>query len=72
MSPRPLTALRLHDAGRLAALGAADGSTAILQLSDGLTELQPNEKAAFAAVRPPSPAPVPEPAWLGCSRRADC
>ncbi len=69
VSPRALTALRVHDAGRLAALGAADGSTAILQLSDGLTELQPNEKAAFAAVRPPSPGPATQVGLAGLLER---
>ncbi len=41
----------MHESGKLAAVGAADGSTAILQLCDGLVELQPNEKATFGAVR---------------------
>ena len=51
MAPCALTALRIHEGGRLAAVGAADGSTAILQLCDGLADLQPNEKATFSAVR---------------------
>ncbi|KAK9846621.1 hypothetical protein WJX81_007768 [Elliptochloris bilobata] len=50
VAPCALTALRIHEAGRLAAVGAADGSTAILQLCEGLADLQPNEKATFSAI----------------------
>ena len=55
-------------------MGAADGSTAILQLCDGLADLQPNEKATFSAVRdapaclrklgPATCCALPEPPWL--------
>ena len=46
----PLTALRLQENGRIAAVGAADGSTSVLRLSDSLADMQPNEKYAMTSV----------------------
>lgn len=43
--------MRLQDNGRIAAVGAADGSTSVLRLSDSLAEMQPNEKYAVTSVR---------------------
>ena len=51
MSKAPLTALRLQENGRIAAVGAADGSTSVLRLSNSLAEMQPNEKYAVSSVR---------------------
>ena len=51
VSKAPLTALRLQENGRIAAVGAADGSTSVLRLSDSLAEMQPNEKYAVTSVR---------------------
>ena len=48
-----LTALRMHEGGALVAVGCADGTTSVLQLSAGLVDPQPSEKAATLAVRPP-------------------
>lgn len=51
VTDQPLTAFRIQDAGRIAAVGAADGSTTLLALCDGLVDMQPNEKQAMTAVR---------------------
>ncbi len=50
MSDQPLTSLRVMDSGRIAAVGSADGTTTIVQFSDGLVDLQPNEKQALTSV----------------------
>lgn len=49
-----LASLRCHEGGGLLAVGCADGTTAVLQLSDSLVKLQPSEKAATLAVRAPT------------------
>ena len=48
----PLTSLRLQDAGKVAAVGSGDGSVTLLQLSNGLVDLQPAERHSMVAVRP--------------------
>lgn len=45
-----LTSLRVHEGGSLVAIGCRDGTTAVLQLSSSLVDLQPSEKAATLAV----------------------
>ena len=52
VADRPLTsfALQAGAAPRLAGVGAADGGITILQLSEGLVEMQDNEKAVISAV----------------------
>lgn len=47
------------DTGRICAVGAADGSTTIVQFSDGLVDMQPNEKQALTSVSPSIPRNVP-------------
>ena len=52
VADRPLTsfALQAGAAPRLAGVGAVDGGVTILQLSEGLVEMQDNEKAVISAV----------------------
>ena len=52
VADRPLTffALQAGAAPRLVGVGAADGSVTILQLSEGLVEMQDNEKVVISAV----------------------
>lgn len=50
ITDQPLTSLEIMDTGRICAVGAADGSTTIVQFSDGLVDLQPNEKQALTSV----------------------
>ena len=38
------------DNGRIAAVGSADGNTTIVQFSDGLVDMQLNEKQALTSV----------------------
>ncbi|KAK9917240.1 hypothetical protein WJX75_002207 [Coccomyxa subellipsoidea] len=45
-----LTSLRVHEGGSLVAVGCRDGTTAVLQLSSSLVDLQPSEKAATLAM----------------------
>ena len=52
VTDQPLTSLRVMDTGRIAAVGSADGSTTIVQFSDGLIDMQPNEKQALTSVSP--------------------
>ncbi len=40
----------MMDTGRIAAVGSADGSTTIVQFSDGLIDIQPNEKQSLTSV----------------------
>ena len=47
----PLHSLRVQDNGRLIATGSESGTTTLLELSDGLCNLQRNEKALVTAVR---------------------
>lgn len=48
----PLTSLRVQESGRIAAVGSADGSVTLLQLSNGLVDLQPAERQSMVAVSP--------------------
>lgn len=50
VTDQPLTSLEMMDNGRIAAVGSADGSTTIVQFSDGLVDMQPNEKQALTSV----------------------
>ena len=50
VTDQPLTSLRVMDSGRIAAVGSADGTTTIVQFSDGLVDIQPNEKQALTSV----------------------
>ncbi len=50
MTDQPLTSLRVMDSGRIAAVGSADGTTTIVQFSDGLVDIQPNVKQALTSV----------------------
>ena len=52
VSGTSLTSFRIQENGRMAAVGARDGSTAILQLADSLVEMQPNEKQSLTSVSP--------------------
>mmetsp|Transcript_37152 Transcript_37152/g.82649 ORF Transcript_37152/g.82649 Transcript_37152/m.82649 type:complete len:561 (+) Transcript_37152:351-2033(+) len=47
VSDHPLTAFGAHESGANIAIGTDDGSTTILQLSAGLSEMAANEKAAI-------------------------
>ena len=60
VSKSTLTSLRLQENGRIAAVGAADGTTSVLRLSTALMELQTNEKHTFSAVRPPDALTAPQ------------
>ena len=40
----------MMDNGRIAAVGSADGNTTIVQFSDGLVDMQLNEKQALTSV----------------------
>ena len=44
----PLHTLRVEDKGRLIATGAADGSTTLFQICEGLAVMQPNEKPSIS------------------------
>lgn len=48
-----VASLRLQDNGQVVASGAVNGDVAIMQLSKGLAELQPNEKTAMLSVSAP-------------------
>eukprot|EP00884_Botryococcus_braunii_P012897 jgi/Botrbrau1/21608/Bobra.43_1s0014.1 len=50
LGPHRVMALQPQESGRVLAVGTADGSTAILQLSSGLSTLQANEKQAITTV----------------------
>lgn len=50
MTDQPLTSLEVMDNGRIAAVGSADGNTTIVQFSDGLIDMQLNEKQALTSV----------------------
>lgn len=50
VTDKPLTSLNVHEAGQLLVVGAADGSTTLLELSDGLTVAQPGEKQGVAQI----------------------
>ncbi|KAJ3144254.1 Dynein intermediate chain 2, axonemal [Irineochytrium annulatum] len=44
----PIHSIKVQDHGKLVAATARDGSTTLLELSDGLAKMQPNEKAVFS------------------------
>lgn len=46
-----LNALRVQENGRLVACGSHSGTVTLLELSDGLCNIQRNEKASVTAVR---------------------
>ena len=46
-----LNALRVQEHGRLVACGSHSGTVTLLELSDGLCNIQRNEKASVTAVR---------------------
>ena len=50
VTDKPLTSLSVHDAGRLMMVGAADGSTTLLELSDGLAVAQPGERQGVSQI----------------------
>lgn len=50
VTDQPLTSLEMMENGRIAAVGSADGSTTIVQFSDGLVDMQLNEKQALTSV----------------------
>lgn len=52
VTDEPLVGLRVHDHGRLVAVGSHAGTVAILELSHGLSSLQDNEKNIVSNVRP--------------------
>ena len=47
VSDQSLTTFASHESGSTVAIGTADGGVTILQLSGGLYEMAPNEKAAI-------------------------
>lgn len=51
VSDKALQMVRLRQNGVEMAIGAHDGSVAIMQLSASLVEQQPNERATIQAVR---------------------
>lgn len=48
----PIHSIKAQEHGRHIATTARDGSTTILELSEGLTRLQKDEKAIFSQARP--------------------
>jgi dynein intermediate chain 2, axonemal len=50
ISNAPLHSIKVQEHGKLMAATARDGSTTILELSDGLARIQNNEKAIFSQV----------------------
>ena len=46
----PLFSVSVPDNGRMVAVGAHDGTVTLLELSDNLCNLQPNEKASVSSV----------------------
>lgn len=47
MSDQALTCFAAHEGGSNVAIGTSDGAVTVLQLSAGLSEMAPNEKAAI-------------------------
>jgi dynein intermediate chain 2 len=45
-----LTCLRVQGSGKLVALGGEDGTTTVVELSSGLSDMQHNEKALMTSV----------------------
>lgn len=45
-----LTSMKCQDSGKLLAIGAVDGSVTLLEMCDGLSTMQPNEKVAVNAM----------------------
>ena len=66
-----LYTLKMQEQGSLVATGSVDGSVYLLELCDGLAQIQPNEKVSVQQARrrpparrrptPPAPAPPPRP-----------
>ena len=50
VTDQPLTSLEIMENGRIAAVGSADGNTTIVQFSDGLIDMQLNEKQSLTSV----------------------
>jgi dynein intermediate chain 2 len=50
VSNSPIQSVKVQDFGRLVAVGARDGTTTLVELSESLYKLQPNEKSVFSAV----------------------
>ena len=50
VTDQPLTSFKMMENGRVGAAGSADGATTILQFSDSLVDIQPNEKQAITSV----------------------
>ena len=59
-----LYTLKMQEQGSLVATGSVDGSVYLLELCDGLAQIQPNEKVSVQQARAPPPArpPTPDPA----------
>ena len=47
ISDTRLTSFRVQEAGRFLAVGAADGSTSLIELCEGLSVMQTNEKQSI-------------------------
>ena len=47
VTDKPLTAFNIQDTGRLVTVGAADGSATLMELCEGLSTMQPNEKQSI-------------------------
>jgi dynein intermediate chain 2 len=47
----PLSAVRVPENGQYVALGSQHGTVTLLELSDSLVQVQPNEKSAVSSVR---------------------
>jgi hypothetical protein len=54
----PLSTVRVPDSGRYVAVGSQQGTVTVLELSERLSQLQPNEKQSTSAVRSPSTTKV--------------
>eukprot|EP00891_Asterochloris_glomerata_P005483 jgi/Astpho2/5483/fgenesh1_pm.00078_%23_1_t len=50
VTDQPLTSFKMMENGRVGAAGSADGATTILQFSDSLVDIQPNEKQAITSI----------------------
>jgi dynein intermediate chain 2 len=46
----PIQTAKFQEHGKLVAVGARDGSTTLIELSDGMSKMQKNEKNIFSAV----------------------
>jgi dynein intermediate chain 2, axonemal len=50
VSDSPLQAVRVQESGRHVAVAAKDGSVTLVEVSDGIVAMQPNEKATVSAM----------------------